>query len=225
MAEIKLEPSWKNKLASEFEKPYMKNLRAFLLQEANQNKIIYPKGNNIFNAFNLTPFDQVKVVLIGQDPYHGPNQAQGLCFSVNKETPLPPSLVNIYKELETDLNIKPATHGSLEAWAKQGVLLLNTVLTVEHGKAGSHHGKGWEQFTDKVIQILNEEKENLVFILWGSPAQKKAANVDTTRHLVLKSVHPSPLSSYRGFFGSKPFSKTNSYLKSKNITEINWALE
>lgn len=225
MAEIKLEPSWKNKLASEFEKPYMKNLRAFLLQEANQNKIIYPKGNNIFNAFNLTPFDQVKVVLIGQDPYHGPNQAQGLCFSVNKETPLPPSLVNIYKELETDLNIKPATHGSLEAWAKQGVLLLNTVLTVEHGKAGSHHGKGWEQFTDKVIQILNEEKENLVFIFWGSPAQKKAANVDTTRHLVLKSVHPSPLSSYRGFFGSKPFSKTNSYLKSKNITEINWALE
>ncbi len=225
MAEIKLESSWKNKLASEFEKPYMKNLRAFLLQEANQNKIIYPKGNDIFNAFNLTPFDQVKVVLLGQDPYHGPNQAHGLCFSVTKGIPLPPSLVNIYKELETDLNIKPATHGSLEAWAKQGVLLLNTVLTVEQGKAGSHHGKGWEQFTDKVIQVLNEEKENLVFILWGSPAQKKAANVDTTRHLVLKSVHPSPLSSYRGFFGSKPFSKTNSYLKSKNIIEINWSLE
>jgi uracil-DNA glycosylase len=225
LAEIKLESSWKNKLASEFEKPYMKNLRAFLLQEANQNKIIYPKGNDIFNAFNLTPFDQVKVVLLGQDPYHGPNQAHGLCFSVTKGIPLPPSLVNIYKELETDLNIKPATHGSLEAWAKQGVLLLNTVLTVEQGKAGSHHGKGWEQFTDKVIQVLNEEKENLVFILWGSPAQKKAANVDTTRHLVLKSVHPSPLSSYRGFFGSKPFSKTNSYLKSKNIIEINWSLE
>lgn len=225
MSELKLEPSWKLKLQAEFEKPYMNNLRVFLLNEAQAGKIIYPRGSDIFNALNLTPFENVKVIIIGQDPYHGVNQAHGLCFSVKKGVDIPPSLVNIFKELHSDLKITIPDHGCLESWAKSGVLLLNNVLTVEHGKAGSHHGKGWEEFTDKVIKILNEEKENLVFILWGAPAQKKASFVDQKKHLVIKSPHPSPLSAYRGFFGSKPFSKTNDYLKLKKIGPINWNIE
>lgn len=222
--EINLEQSWKAFLASEFEKPYMEKLREFLIAEASEGKIIYPPGPDIFAALNLTPFDQVKVVIIGQDPYHGPGQAHGLCFSVKKGVPIPPSLVNIYKELKEDMGMTPPSHGCLEDWARQGVLLLNNVLTVENGKAASHHGQGWEQFTDKIIEVLNQKKENLVFILWGSPAQKKAAAVDAKKHFILKSVHPSPLSSYRGFFGSKPFSKTNAFLKSKGLKEIDWKI-
>lgn len=224
MSDIKLEESWKKLLSEEFEKPYMKELRSFLLSEAQNGKIIYPQGQDIFAALNLTPFDQVRVVILGQDPYHGPGQAHGLCFSVRKGIRPPPSLVNIFKELQTDVGVKAPDHGCLENWAKQGVLLLNNVLTVEDGRAGSHHLKGWEEFTDKIIQLINDQKENVVFILWGSPAQKKAARVDTKKHFVIKSVHPSPLSSYRGFFGSKPFSKANHFLSSKGLSPIDWSL-
>lgn len=223
--EIALEDSWKKYLAPEFEKPYMQELKSFLVAETNSGKIIYPPGKDIFSALNLTPFDKVKVVIIGQDPYHGEGQAHGLCFSVRKGIKIPPSLVNIYKELEDDLQIKPASHGYLEDWTHEGVLLLNNVLTVEASQAGSHHGKGWETFTDKIIEILNKEKSNLVFILWGSPAQKKAASVDAKKHFIIKSVHPSPLSSYRGFFGSKPFSQTNHFLKSKGLAPIDWTIK
>lgn len=222
--EINLEQGWKSALALEFDEHYMIGLGKFLEKEANAGKVIYPKESNIFAAFNLTPFDNVKVVIIGQDPYHGPGQAHGLSFSVPRGVKIPPSLVNIYKELKDDLGITPPDHGHLESWARQGVLLLNNVLTVEDGKAGSHHGQGWEKFTDKVIEILNQKKENLVFILWGAPAQKKAAAVDTKKHFILKSVHPSPLSSYRGFFGSKPFSQTNEFLKAKGLKEIDWVI-
>ena len=225
MNEIKLEKEWKKLLTSELQKPYMLELWDFLQQERDAGKVIYPQNDDIFAALNLTPFDQVKVVILGQDPYHGPNQAHGLSFSVKPGVKVPPSLVNIFKELESDLKITPAKNGILTQWAQQGVLLLNNVLTVEDGQAGSHHLKGWEQFTAKIIELLNEKKENLVFILWGSPAQKKAAKVDEKKHFVLKSVHPSPLSSYRGFFGSKPFSKTNEFLKSKDITPIDWTLK
>lgn len=221
---IDLEPSWLEVLQDEFSKPYMQDLKEFLVSEAKSGKVIYPEGQNIFSALNLTPFEHVKVVILGQDPYHGPGQAHGLCFSVKKGVAIPPSLVNIYKELKSDLGIQVPNHGYLEEWAKEGVLLLNNVLTVEHGQAGSHHGRGWEQFTDKIVQLLNEKKEHLVFILWGAPAQKKAAKVDMNKHFILKSPHPSPLSSYRGFFGSKPFSQTNEYLKSKKIAPINWKL-
>ena len=215
-----IENSWKSYLDSEFQKDYMKDLLAFLQTEKNQGKVIYPETKYIFEAFRLTPLDKVKVVILGQDPYHGKGQAHGLAFSVQKGIKTPPSLVNIFKELKSDLGIEIPEHGCLEGWAKQGVLLLNTVLTVEDGKAGSHHKKGWEKFTDKVIEVLNQEKENLVFILWGLPAQSKAKQVDESRHLILKSVHPSPLSVYRGFMGSKPFSKANAYLKSK----IDWGV-
>ena len=225
MNEIKLEKEWKKLLTNELQKPYMLELWDFLQHERDAGKVIYPQNDDIFAALNLTPFDQVKVVILGQDPYHGPNQAHGLSFSVKPGVKVPPSLVNIFKELESDLKITPAKNGILTQWAQQGVLLLNNVLTVEDGQAGSHHLKGWEQFTAKIIELLNEKKENLVFILWGSPAQKKAAKVDETKHFVLKSVHPSPLSSYRGFFGSKPFSKTNEFLKSKDITPIDWTLK
>lgn len=225
MSDIKLEESWLHLLRGEFQKPYMKDLKNFLVEEAKNGKTIYPKGEDIFSAMNLTPFEDVKVVIIGQDPYHGPGQAHGLCFSVKKEVPIPPSLVNIYKELQSDLGFSPPKHGFLEAWARQGVLLLNNVLTVEKGKAGSHHNRGWELFTDKIIEMLNEKKENLVFILWGSPAQKKAQSVDPKKHFILKSVHPSPLSSYRGFFGSKPFSQTNSFLQSKGLKAVDWQIE
>lgn len=223
--QIKICNSWLKVLNDEFDSDYMKDLKKFLSTEINQKKTIYPHGDDIFQAFNLTPFNEVKVVIIGQDPYHGPNQAHGLCFSVKPGIKVPPSLANIYKEIESDLNIKMPTHGSLIDWAKQGVLLLNNVLTVEKGKAGSHHGKGWERFTDKVVEVLNKQNENLVFILWGHPAQKKGKTIDTKKHLVLKSPHPSPLSAYRGFFGQKHFSKVNEYLKKHNKKVINWQLK
>jgi uracil-DNA glycosylase len=220
---FQLEDSWSPFLGEEFAKPYMQELLEFLKKQKKAGKIIYPEEANIFEAFALTPLNKVKVVILGQDPYHGEGQAHGLSFSVKKGIKTPPSLVNIYKELKDDLGIEIPQHGSLESWARQGVLLLNTVLTVEQGEAGSHHKKGWERFTDKVIEVLNQEKEHLVFILWGSPAQKKAAHVDTKKHLILKSVHPSPLSVYRGFSGSKPFSKSNEYLKEHHLKEINWS--
>ena len=220
---IKLEPSWKEKLLPEFSKPYMQDLKNFLLNQKNLGKKIYPKNSEIFKAFELTPFDQVKIIIIGQDPYHQPNQAHGLCFSVNHGIDVPPSLQNIYKELEQDLAIKIPTHGSLESWARQGVLLLNSVLTVEDSKAAAHQGQGWEIFTDKVIEILNQEKSHLVFILWGAYAQKKGALINKEKHLIIKSVHPSPLSAYRGFFGSRPFSRANHYLKYHGILEVNWS--
>jgi uracil-DNA glycosylase len=222
---LRLEKSWEKHLGDEFKKPYMASLVSFLEEEKAKGKTIYPSENHILEAFRLTPLDKVKVVIIGQDPYHGEGQAHGLCFSVNKNIKIPPSLVNIFKELKDDLNIDVPSHGFLESWAKQGVLLLNTVLTVEDGKAGSHHKKGWEKFTDKVIEVLNQEKENLVFILWGSPAHKKAAHVDEKKHLLLKSVHPSPLSVYRGFMGSKPFSQANAYLRKNKIQEIDWSIQ
>lgn len=221
---IKLHPTWLAHLETEFQQDYMKKLKQFLKTEAQKKKLIFPQGGDIFNALNLTPFNKVKVVILGQDPYHDIGQAHGLCFSVKKGVRVPPSLVNIYKELQADLNLTPPSHGCLESWAEQGVLLLNNVLTVEAHQAGSHHGQGWEQFTDKIVGLLNEQKENLVFILWGSPAQKKASVVDPKKHLILKSVHPSPLSSYRGFFGSKPFSKTNTYLVSQGLDPIDWRL-
>jgi len=219
---IKLEASWKTRLESEFEKDYMLSLKKFLKNEKAQGKIIYPAGENIFSALNSLPFDQVKVIIIGQDPYHGPGQAHGLSFSVPDGVPLPPSLKNIYKELFNDLGIDKGNCGNLLSWAKQGVLLLNSVLTVEAGNAASHQGLGWELFTDKIISVLNDEKQSLVFLLWGSYAQKKGAVIDAQKHLVLKAVHPSPLSVYRGFFGCQHFSKTNQYLISKNISPINW---
>ncbi len=200
----------------------MKELFAFLEAEEKKGKVIYPDKKDIFSAFEHTHFEDVKVVIIGQDPYHGEGQAHGLSFSVRPEIRLPPSLVNIYKEIKDDLGLSPPKNGSLVSWAEQGVLLLNSVLTVEKDKAGSHHKHGWEHFTDHVIEVLNREKKNLVFILWGSPAQKKASKVDEIKHLLIKSPHPSPLSSYRGFFGSKPFSKTNQYLKEHNLAEIQW---
>lgn len=224
MSEIKLETSWKKHLKEEFSKPYMVQLKQFLVEQKKQGKTIYPPGSKIFAAFDATPFEKVKVVVLGQDPYHGPGQAHGLAFSVPEGVRFPPSLRNILKELNDDLGLPMPKSGNLSKWAHEGVLLLNAVLTVEAGKANSHQGKGWEQFTDAAIQHLNAEKKNLVFILWGSYAQKKAAFVDKKKHLILQSVHPSPLSSHRGFFGSKPFSKTNKYLESKDIKPIDWSL-
>ncbi|OUS17173.1 uracil-DNA glycosylase [Gammaproteobacteria bacterium 50_400_T64] len=221
---IQLDASWLAVLGDEFDKPYMQSLKDFLIDEKAKGKIIFPASSRWFAAFNNTPFDKVKVVILGQDPYHGPKQAHGLCFSVQPNIKIPPSLVNIYKELATDLNIPVSTNGCLEHWAEQGVLLLNATLTVENGQAGSHQNKGWEEFTDKAIQVLNEQRENLIFILWGSYAQKKGAFIDAQRHLVIKSPHPSPLSAYRGFFGSCPFSQTNTYLKSKNKKAIDWQI-
>ncbi|GHT51055.1 uracil-DNA glycosylase 2 [Bacteroidia bacterium] len=219
--DVKIEQSWKEQLASEFEKPYFSKLVDFVKNEY-AAKTIYPKGNKIFNAFDKTPFDKVKVVILGQDPYHEPQQAHGLCFSVNEGIPLPPSLQNIYKELQDDLGITPAASGNLERWAEQGVLLLNATLTVEAHRAGSHQQKGWEEFTDAVIHQIAEEKEHVVFILWGSYAQKKGSFINPYKHLVLKSAHPSPLSVYRGFFGSKPFSQTNAYLIRTEQTPVQW---
>ena len=224
MPEVRLEPSWKAVLQDEFAKDYMQVLRAFLKDEKQAGKTIYPRGGEYFRAMDLTPFEEVKVVIIGQDPYHGPGQAHGLSFSVRPDVAIPPSLINMYKELQDDLGIPPAPHGFLEHWAQQGVLLLNAVLTVEHRQAASHQGRGWEEFTDRIIAELNKKRENLVFILWGSYAQKKGRFIDQSRHLVLKSVHPSPLSAYRGFFGSRPFSRTNQYLESHGITPVNWQL-
>jgi uracil-DNA glycosylase len=223
--DLKLSPGWQQQLKDEFAKDYMQKLKSFLQKEYSIGKKIFPKGSLYFNALNSTDFDKVKVVILGQDPYHGPNQAHGLCFSVPRGVDLPPSLQNIYKELQNDLGILPAKHGCLQKWADQGVLLLNSVLTVEMGKAASHQGKGWEQFTDKIVQVLNEKKQNLVFVLWGSYAQKKAAFVDRKKHFVIECVHPSPLSAYRGFLGSKPFSKINHWLTQHGQSEIDWQLD
>ncbi len=219
-----LEPGWRSRLVSEFEKPYMQQLRMFLRQEKDHRKVIYPKSSEVFQSFTLTPYDQVKVVILGQDPYHGPGQAHGLCFSVRSGIPLPPSLINIFKELRDDIGIPLPKNGCLESWAKQGVLLLNSVLTVERGRAASHQGKGWEQFTDKVIGVLNEEKNGLVFVLWGGYAERKGQFIDGKRHLVLKAVHPSPLSAHRGFLGCRHFSKINTYLKQMDKSPIDWQL-
>ena len=225
MSQLKLENSWKQRIEPEFQKDYMKNLKAFLKSQLDVKKTIYPKGEQYFAALNLTPFEKVKVVIIGQDPYHGPGQAHGLSFSVQDGVRFPPSLQNIFKELQSDLGVAKPQSGNLKKWAEQGVLLLNAVLTVESGRAASHQGKGWEQFTDSIIHALNKEKKNLVFILWGSYAQKKGAFIDRKKHLVIESVHPSPLSSHRGFFGSKPFSKTNAYLKAHGLEPIDWSLD
>ena len=220
---IKMSDSWKAILLEEFAQDYMQKLRHFLQEEKKAGKIIYPPSQECFNAFNLTPFDSVKVVILGQDPYHGPGQAHGLCFSVRPQVPLPPSLRNIYKELKSDLGIPPAPHGCLVHWARQGVLLLNSVLTVEQGKPASHQDKGWERFTDRVIHILNEQKQHIVFLLWGSYAQRKGSFIDDKKHLVLRSAHPSPFSAHK-FLGNHHFSKANTYLKAHDETPIDWQL-
>ncbi len=222
--EVQLDPSWKLQLQGEFDTEYMKHLRQFLLQEKQQGKRIFPPGSLIFNALDSTPFDKVKVVILGQDPYHGSGQAHGLCFSVQPGVAIPPSLQNIYKELASDVGFKPPSHGCLDHWARQGVLLLNAVLTVEAFKAGSHQGQGWERFTDRVVSLLNREREHLVFILWGSSAQKKGQILDRQRHLVLQSPHPSPLSASRGFFGNHHFSQANDFLKQHGMEPVDWQL-
>jgi len=222
--DIKLDPSWLEPLRSEFEQPYMAELKRFLMAERERGKQIFPRASEWFRALDLTPLDAVRVVILGQDPYHGPGQAHGLCFSVKDGVRPPPSLVNIYKELESDLGIAPRRHGFLEHWAKQGVLLLNSVLTVEMGLAASHRDRGWERFTDRIVEQVNAKPEPVVFMLWGSYAQKKAAMVDTSRHLVLKAAHPSPLSAHSGFFGCRHFSKANAFLESRGLPPIDWAL-
>jgi uracil-DNA glycosylase len=221
---VKIEESWKALLNDEFEKEYFKSLRAFLLTEKEKGEKIYPPGPQIFAAFDHTPVDKVKVVILGQDPYHGPGQAHGLCFSVNDGVRQPPSLQNIFKELQVDCGCTIPQSGSLIKWADQGVLLLNATLTVRANQAGSHQGKGWETFTDTVIQKIAQEKEHLVFILWGRFAQGKETLIDHSKHLILKAAHPSPFSAYNGFFGCKHFSKTNHYLKEQGLKEINWQL-
>jgi len=221
---IKIEASWKRALREEFIKPYMTSLRDFLASELAKGKIIYPRPSEYFAAFAWTPIPKVKVVILGQDPYHGPGQAHGLCFSVRPGVPKPPSLVNIFKEIERDLGIKPPSHGCLVDWAREGVLLLNSVLTVEDGKPASHKGKGWEQFTDRAVEILNQRDEPIVFMLWGSYAQAKGKFIDRKKHLVLESVHPSPLSAHRGFFGNGHFSRANKYLISQGIAPIDWEI-
>ncbi|PCJ59222.1 MAG: uracil-DNA glycosylase [Planctomycetota bacterium] len=220
-----IDASWLEQLKDEFQSDYFKKLKGFLLSEKQNNQVIYPPGKLIFNAFNLCPFDKVKVVILGQDPYHGAGQAHGLCFSVPDKIPAPPSLKNIVKELESDLGQNFSNVGNLEKWAKAGVLLLNSSLTVRAHNAGSHFGQGWEVFTDAVVKRISNEKESVVFLLWGSPAQKKGSIVDSSKHCILKSPHPSPLSAYRGFVGCKHFSKTNDYLISKNLKPINWTLD
>ena len=222
--EIQLHSSWLTQLESEFDAPYMLQLRDFLLAQKKLNKVIYPKGENIFNAFNSTPFDDVKIVILGQDPYHGPEQAHGLSFSVPEGIRTPPSLINIFKELNSDLGLAIPPHGCLQSWAEQGVLLLNAVLTVEHKTAGAHAGKGWEKFTDKVIALLNDQQEKIVFMLWGAYAHKKGKLIDSEKHLILKSVHPSPLSAHRGFLGCRHFSQANEYLVAEGIEPIDWSL-
>ena len=219
--DVQIEESWKPLLQPEFDKDYFRTLTDFVRQEY-RTQTIYPPGRLIFNAFNLCPFSQVKVVIIGQDPYHGPGQAHGLCFSVNYGIPFPPSLVNIFKEIKNDIGTEPPATGNLTRWARQGVLLLNATLTVRAHQAGSHQGHGWEAFTDSVIRLLADRKEHLVFILWGAYAQRKGAFIDRSKHLVLTSAHPSPLSAYNGFFGNRHFSKTNEYLKAHGMTEIVW---
>ena len=219
--QVRIEPSWREHLQREFDAPYFAQLVAFVRQEYQQGKV-YPPGRLIFNAFDQCPFDQVKVVIIGQDPYHEPGQAQGLCFSVPDGMQIPPSLVNIYKEIESDLGVKCPPSGDLTRWARQGVLLLNATLTVREHQAGSHQRQGWEQFTDAVIATLSRERTGLVFLLWGSYAQGKRMLIDTSRHLVLQSPHPSPLSAHRGFFGNHHFSQTNAWLQAHGQTPIQW---
>lgn len=219
-----LKNDWKDLLEDEFKSPYYLNLRKFLISEYKSN-IVYPNMYDIFNALHYTPYNKVKVVILGQDPYHGPNQAHGLSFSVKPGVPAPPSLVNIYKELHTDLNCYIPNNGYLKKWADQGILLLNAVLTVRAGKANSHRNKGWENFTNKIIELVNNKAEPVVFILWGKNAQEKQALITNPIHHIIKSVHPSPLSASRGFFGSRPFSKTNEYLKADGIDPIDWQIE
>jgi uracil-DNA glycosylase len=221
---IKLEAGWKTVLQAEFEQPYMRQLADFLRAQKAAGKVIFPPGPLIFNALNLTPLKQVKVVVLGQDPYHGAGQAHGLCFSVLPGVPTPPSLLNIYKELKRDLNIDIAGHGCLQSWAEQGVLLLNTALTVEQGIAGAHAKVGWRTFTDRVIECVSAEQEHLVFLLWGAHAQSKEKLIDATKHLILKSVHPSPLSAYRGFIGNGHFSRANKFLQQNGMAAIDWRL-
>lgn len=216
-----LESGWKSVLNDEFAKPYFHQLKAFLVEEK-KKFAIFPPGSLIFNAFNHTPFDKVKVVILGQDPYHGVGQAHGLCFSVPVGVPKPPSLVNIFKELSDDLTIRPPVHGNLEKWADQGVLLLNATLTVRENQAGSHQNKGWEMFTDEAIRQLSLQRNGIVFVLWGNYAIAKKALIDTTRHVILTAAHPSPLSAYRGFFGCKHFSQINNLLRKMNVIEIVW---
>lgn len=230
---VRLHPSWKGALASEFAAGHMRRLRAFLVQEREARRVVYPRGGDIFAALNATPLDAVKVVIIGQDPYHGPGQAHGLCFSVPAGVPPPPSLVNIFAEINTDMadddvpcgrrgGAVPAGRSCLAPWADQGVLLLNAVLTVAAGRPGSHQGRGWETFTDRIVEVISREREHVVFMLWGSYAQKKGAAVDQRRHLVLAAPHPSPLSAHRGFFGCRHFSRANRYLVEQDVLPINW---
>ena len=222
--EIKLHSQWREVIGGEFDKDYMQSLREFLLQRKQQGAAIYPPTNQWFSALNTTPFEDVRVVVLGQDPYHGVGQAHGLCFSVTPGIKVPPSLANIYKEIKSDLGIDQPNHGCLISWAQQGVLLLNATLTVEDGCAGAHQGKGWEQFTDEIIKAVNQKREGVVFMLWGSYAQKKSIMIDSSRHLILKSVHPSPLSAYRGFFGCGHFSAANHYLQERGVKPIDWQL-
>lgn len=221
---IRLEPSWKERIGSYLDRPDMHELSAFLRDEKAHGKVIYPPGHDIFNAFTHTPFDRVRVVILGQDPYHGPNQAHGLSFSVRPGVRVPPSLQNMFKEIEDCLGIPRPDHGCLTPWADRGVLLLNAVLTVEAGQAASHQGKGWEGFTDAAIDALNREREGLVFMLWGSHAQKKGQLIDSKRHCILRSVHPSPLSAHRGFMGCGHFAKANGYFESRGEPPIDWSL-
>lgn len=223
-ARLRLEPSWKERVGGYFDRPDMQALSEFLRNELRAGKVVFPPPRQIFAALDATPFDAVKVVILGQDPYHGPGQAHGLCFSVQPGVPVPPSLRNMYAELQRDLGFVPPRHGCLTRWAEQGVLLLNAVLTVEQGLAGSHQGKGWEGFTDSVIEALNREREHLVFMLWGSYAQAKGRLIDRRRHLVLTAPHPSPLSAHRGFIGCGHFSKANAYLVEHGMAPVDWTL-
>ena len=224
MGKVKLHESWLRRLEDQFQQEYMHKLRDFLVTRKQHRAVIYPPGPQIFNALDSTPFEQVRVVILGQDPYHGPGQAHGLCFSVKDSVAPPPSLLNIFKELEGDLGLRPPASGNLQHWADQGVLLLNAVLTVERGQAGSHQGKGWETFTDAVVQLLNDEREGLVFMLWGSYAMKKGAVIDRKKHLVLKAPHPSPLSAHRGFLGCRHFSSANEYLQKHQQAPVDWSV-
>ncbi|WP_207951975.1 uracil-DNA glycosylase [Pseudomaricurvus alcaniphilus] len=221
---VALHPSWLAELESEFEQPYMRDLKQFLQAQKQSGKTVYPPGSQIFAALDSTPLDRVKVVILGQDPYHGPGQAHGLCFSVPSGIRIPPSLRNVYKEIQRDLGFAIPDHGCLQHWAEQGVLLLNATLTVEAGRAGSHQGRGWEEFTDRVVALLNTRREGLVFMLWGSYAQKKGRIIDRSRHCVLESPHPSPLSAHRGFLGNGHFSQANAYLQERGETPIDWAI-
>ncbi|GHD39988.1 Uracil-DNA glycosylase [Marinobacter persicus] len=222
--QLKPGTGWDEYLAGEFRQSYMHQLAQFLANEEAAGKVLFPPSQLCFNALNSTPLDDVSVVILGQDPYHGPGQAHGLCFSVRPDVPPPPSLVNIFKEIESDLGLAPPDHGCLQPWAEQGVLLLNSVLTVEQGNAGAHQNRGWENFTDQVIATINRERENVVFLLWGGYARKKGKHIDRQRHLVLEGPHPSPLSAYRGFFGCRHFSRANAFLQERGQRPVNWAL-